>query len=394
MSAAVPAPIRPRRRLPSRWPGRVMGALAGLTLGTGGLIWLASHHSAQRHQWGREEIDAKKAVAGLIGKIQLADRGTGIDAEKAKASGKALVHRDDALAVKDQLDRGVPRDKLRLAIQAEADITLAKQQQQLIGMDGFIQYLEGLQPKKDQIGPAEAKAWANPAQSPPARFTLAPAAVAADLPARAREAAEAGDQSTVLKKQLEDLKNLEGTARQREQALGLLLKEKPFQNLLPGFAKALQAVYDGTGEVDAVVNLARAELQSRKAALEKAAKATATLRKLGGAEDASLENQIKNRAELLAAIEGAHRAGDRALVSRYKDDPAFRQVAEFARAVDGDTKLLTTVRASDLPQKKRVELVDLLFSCEPKARWLVRWLDAGSPLPGDLPPPKPGEAKP
>lgn len=394
MSAAVPAPTRPRRRLPSRWPGRFMGALAGLTLGTGGLIWLARHQSAQRHQWGRDEIDAKKAVASLIGKLQLADRGAGIDAEKAKASGKTLVHRDDALAVKDQLDRGVPRDKLRLVIQAEADITLAKQQQQLIRMDGLIQYLESLQPKKDQIGPAEAKAWANPALSPPARFTLVPAVIAADLPAKAREAAEASDQSTALKKQLEDLKNLEGTARQREQALGLLLKEKPFQNLLPGFARALQSVYDGTGEAEAVASLARAELQSRQAALEKATKATATLRKLGGADDASLENQIKNRAELLEAMEGAHRAGDRALVSRFKDDPAFRQVVEFARSVDGDTKLLTSVRASDMPQKKRVELLDLLFSCEAKARWLVRWVNRGSPLPGDAIPPQPGEAKP
>ncbi len=395
MSSGAPVnPIHARRRLPSRWPGRIAGALAGIVLGTWGLFWLARHQSEQRHLWAREEIDAKKAVAGLTGRLQLADRGTGMDAEKARASGKTLVHKDDALAVKDQLDRGVPRDKLRLAIRTEADITLAKQQQQLIQLDGLIQYLEGLQPKKDQIGPADAKSWANPAQFPPARFTLVPVELAADLPPRAREAADASDQAAALKKRLEDLKNSEITLAQRERALGPLLGEKSFQMLLPGFAKALQAVYAGTGEAEGVAELARAELNNRQAALEKAVKATATLRKLGGPDDASLENQIKNRAELLSAIEGAHRAGDRALVSRFKDDPAFRQIIDFARSIDGDTKFITAVRSSELPQKKRVELVDLLFACEEKAHWLVRWVERGSPLPGDAIPPKPGEAKP
>lgn len=392
------SPDHPGRRLPSRWPGRAVGALLGLATGVGVLFWLSFQHREERHQWGREEIDSKKAGAGLIGKIQLAGRGIGIDAEKAKASGKTIVHRSDALVVKDQIDRGIPRDNLRLKIQAETDLTLAHQQRQLILLDGFIQWLVDLQPKKEQVGPADAKLWSNPTTLPDPRFTLVPVEIAPDIPARAREAAEAGPASADLKKQLQDLQNQEKTARQREQALGILLKDKAFQNLSPGFANALLRVYEGTVEPDVVATLAKNEWQSRQVAIEAADKAVATLRKLGRPEDSidtALENHLKNRDELLRATEGAYRAGDRRILATLKNDPAFPQVIEFARAVDGDTRLLSRVRASDLPQKKRVELVELLFACEPSARWLTRWVNQGSPLPGDnLPGQKPMGATP
>jgi hypothetical protein len=389
---------RTARRLPSRWPGRAVGALLGLAAGVGGLFWLSFLQREERHQWGREEIDAKKAVAGLIGKIELADQGAGIDAEKAKASGKTLVYRSDALVVKDQLDRGIPRDNLRLKIQAEADLTLAHQQRQLIQLDGFMQWLIDLQPKKEQVGPADAKLWSNPATLPAPRFTLVPVEIAADIPARAREAAESSPQVADLKKQLQDLQTQEKTAIQREQSLGMLLKDKSFQKGLPNLAPALLGVYEGTQGADAVAAVAKNEWQARQVAIAAAGKATATLRKLGKPEDSidtALENHLKNRAELLRATEGAYRAGDRKILATLKNDPAFPQVIDFARAVDGDTRLLNRVRASELPQKKRVELVELLFACEQGARWLTRWVNQGSPLPGDnLPGQKPVGATP
>jgi hypothetical protein len=174
--------------------------------------------------------------------------------------------------------------------------------------------------------------------------------------------------------------------------LGRLLKDKAFQNPLPGFSRALVEVYEGIAGGDSISNLAKAEMQSREAALVTANKATATLRKLGKPDDAlatAPENHIKNRIELMRAVEGAFRAGDRNGVAVFKNDPAFRQVIEFAKSINSETFYLNKVRASDLPQPRRIQLIDLLFACEPQARWLTKWVAQGSPLPGDLQPKKP-----
>jgi hypothetical protein len=392
MSQPYPNSVNHRRRLISRWPGRITGALVGLTAGVGVLFWLAKRQSDEVHLWGREEIECKKAVAGLIGKLDLADRGAGFDAEKAKAAGKTLAHRQDALLVKAQLDRGIPRENLRLKIQAEADLKIANQQKQLISINGITEWLASLEPKKEDVGPLDAKLWAIPANLPAPRFVLVAVDTALEVPAKAAEAAEGSEELALMKKDLASLQMLEGTAKIREQALGRLLKDKAFQNPLPGFSRALVEVYEGIAGGDSISNLAKAEMQSREAALVAANMATATLRKLGKPDDAlatAPENHIKNRIELMRAVEGAFRAGDRNVVAVFKNDPAFRQVIEFAKSINSETFYLNKVRASDLPQPRRIQLIDLLFACEPQARWLTKWVAQGSPLPGDLQPKKP-----
>jgi hypothetical protein len=397
MNQPYPNSVNHRRRLISRWPGRITGALVGLTAGVGVLFWLAKRQSDEVHLWGREEIECKKAVAGLIGKLALADRGAGFDAEKAKAAGKTLAHRQDALLVKAQLDRGIPRENLRLKIQAEGDLKIANQQKQLISVDGITEWLAFLEPKKEDVGPVDAKQWAIPANLPAPRFVLVPVDTALEVPAKAAEAAEASEELALIKKDLADLQRLEGTAKIREQALGKLLKDKAFQNSLPGFSSALLEVYEGTARGDSITNLAKAEVQLRQTALETANKATATLRKLGKPDDAlatALENHIKNRLELVRAVEGAFRAGDRTVVAVFKNDPAFRQVIDFAKSIDGTNFYLNKVRTSDLPQPKRIQLIDQLFACEPQARWMTKWVAQGCPLPGDIQPKMPMGAAP
>lgn len=357
------------------------------------LVALARHQSDGRHAWRREEIEAKNAIGELVAPGKVATLGADSDVARALAEGKTLARLEDALAVKARLEKGLSRDNPRLKIQNEADLNLAAQQKQLISLEGLIAWLRELEPRREIVGPEDPVAWANPAHAPAARFQLVPVATAQGALVKARELAEVSPELEKIKKEIEELKNLEKTARERELALGEALKQKPFVDLLPGFAKALQGVYDGTGKAEVVADVAREELQARQLAVEAAGKSLILLRKLGGPEDSidtALENHIRNRVELLRALEGAYRAGDKKIVTAFRRDPSFGKLAEFARAVDSGTVLLKKVRESGLAQAKRVELVDLLFGCESSARWFCAWMDKGGLLPGEM---KPG-AKP
>lgn len=360
--------------------------MAALVGGTGLLFVLARSQADSRHAWRRDEIEAKNGIAELVAPGKVASLGANGDVEKARLEGKTLVRLTDALAVKARLEKGLSRDNPRLHIHTEADLNLAAQQRQLISLEGLVAWLRGLEPKREIVGPEEAAAWANPAIPPAPRFQLVPVAAAQAAPTKARELAVISPELEKIKKEIEDQKNLQKTALQREAALGEALRQKAFQDLLPGFARALEAVYDGKGKAEAVSALAREEIQGRRLAVEAAGNSLALLRKLGSPEDSidtALESHLRTRVELLRALEGAYRAGDKTIVGAFRRDPAFPKLAEFARRVDSGTVLLKKVRESGLPQAKRVELVDLLFGCEPSARWFCAWMDQGGLPPGD-----------
>lgn len=350
------------------------------------LFALARSQNETRHAWRREEIEAKNGIAELVAPGKVATLGADGDVEKARLEGKTLVRLADALAVKARLEKGLSRDNPRLHIQTEADLNLAAQQRQLISLEGLITWLRGLEPKREMVGPEDPAAWANPAIAPAQRFQLVPVATALAAPGKARELAVISPELERIKKEIDDQKNLQKTALQREAALGEALRQKAFQELLPGFARALEEVFDGKGKAEAVAAIAREEIQSRRLAVEAAGKSLALLKMLGGPDDSietALEKHIRNRVELLRALEGAYRAGDKTIVGAFRRDPAFLKLAEFARQVDSGTVLLKKVRESGLPQAKRVELVDLLFGCEPAARWFCAWMDKGGLPPGE-----------
>ena len=379
MSGATGNLANSSRRPPSRWPGRACGLLLGCGLAGLSLVLLTRHQRHEREEWRLAEAEERKAVSRLIDPGQVAESGG--DLVRALAAGKTLARRADSLAVKERLDRGLPREGLRQKLDREADLDLAAQQKQLIRLEAVIAWLRGLTPGPDRVAANDPLPWTDPAKPPAPHLKLVPVAAALQVPLKAREVAAASPAAARLAAEGAGQEKAAADVQMRISALAVLLKHQAFNDTLPGLGTTLAAHLEGVDPPKNLGELAQGQLKDRERDRLAAGKALEHLQALGGPEDdraGHLEEHIRRRVDLVRVLFVGYQAGDAALVDSLRKNPRFRQVVAFAKAVDGGTGYVRVVQESGLPKARREALNDLLFEAEKPAHWLVKWYSNGA----------------